>query len=1519
MMSEQSGPIDTFGTQAYPVRKSMNGNISDNQETAPTGSASVDSYKRNALLAFFAGFALVFAILLIATGISMAATVTLTPDIVSAPGSWGVSAANLNDGSDGTFASVTGAASTFTVGFGNDPAYAGATINSVTLWVRGNATGSGGAEKLDFGASPTLSGAPINLPRTPAISNFFVVPVGPFTPAGIDALQADVATTTLGGTETARVFEVWAVIDYTPSAGNTTINACDGCHGEPPIEAASRNLTGAGEVVGSHAAHSAYTCDTCHGNNAILGHREGDIDMLANIQGGSYSKGTTFAQGNDLNGTGLGSCSDVNCHGGASSTTPTWGNNGAITCDFCHGAPPATNAHATHYTAKGWTSPDVSGATCTACHPDNSAGHSDVTDNTVIVNAGLTPSGASPAISCSTPVIGCHNGTVSPTWTTTAIACTVCHTVGGSNSATVANPVSGLHNISAAGVQKHDNTLTVNRCEECHAKASISGHWDGTAGGATPDYTAAQVGVSAVLYTDAGGTGTLRGTCSTACHSDGSNWQRQWSTAANSTATVVGDPRCDVCHGQFGSWRSGTSHEGTFGAAASTRGNSHNSLGGTANSCEDCHVYPTDSAKHKNGSININDAGGVIEIGGRAYCGGCHSDDGAPTTSGTHTYAQSDFPLAQIPGANDPVGSCTGCHGGATAGPSASNYWPDQAGNLVASEKEGGRHLLHMEKLSGKVYGETITALLTDNGNGTSDAKQRTLCEYCHAATTNDSDHRVTLPADVFVDADAVRHAKSLWGAADGNAAYTKASDSCSNVDCHNSKAAAGGTFGWYGSSTTTCTLCHTVGGAGSNPTSGLHNINPRVSGQRHDDTLTACAACHNAMPTIDNTGAATHINGSFTADGAANGDRGLTGLYTDGTPGSCSGAIAGAAGCHDGSGDAGTWKRLWSTTAANSNGTECANCHGGFGASDWTFGSNNASGDGSMSHTKDWDVNAASELIGKHSGNTGLSDKCNTCHVYPSAPYSSTWGTGSHGNDKIEMNSALGYLRSGGSAYGCTTNCHTTGGSHLTEGSGWTLAGIAGPGLSCTGCHNGSGGGALNVSSASPHVITTRGGSFNACEDCHPGGGVGSRHSATGVIGIPNKANVGINYVDGVNGYSGYAGVVLGGDVATGATEAEMCWGCHDQNSNGTLNDANDINEWGTNTGSTYNYGTLSNRNWFSAAWTSGGGFTYKNGPLTTGMGTKGASTHGTNGGAAGVDTAAKIGCSYCHDVHDTTGTNGKPYLRGSWIGSRYPEDGAPLSSHTFPAGANKYSAAPEAPPRTHAGANEAGGWQIDANNGNPNTGVTFAQHAGLCTLCHGDGDAVEGETADRDVIQSLWSGHTNTIAGGSHNGTNNIFSNSIRNGTGNYATGMWMGAMNSVGYSGSWMHGLRNTDDGTGIAPPVNGRALAYQGFAWAGMTVDAGSVNASFHNFTCSKCHNPHASRLPKLMITNCLDVRHNTWDSQFTGDAKWSNWTGYTRNNNKELAYASTAQNCHRYADMPAGGAVEEPGWNSVTPW
>ena len=193
-------------------------------------------------------------------------------------------------------------------------------------------------------------------------------------------------------------------------------------------------------------------------------------------------------------------------------------------------------------------------------------------------------------------------------------------------------------------------------------------------------------------------------------------------------------------------------------------------------------------------------------------------------------------------------------------------------------------------------------------------------------------------------------------------------------------------------------------------------------------------------------------------------------------------------------------------------------------------------------------------------------------------------------------------------------------------------------------------------------------------------------------------------------------------------------------------------------------------------------------------------------------------------------------------------------------------------------------------------------------------------------------------------------------------------------MGYDGATadeIYGTRNNDQrsytgedqGTGVAPfatntnnsnDVEFTALSvetnsrYGGYEW-GVVQDNSTTEDKFHEFSCSKCHNPHASRLPRLLITNCLDVRNNTWDDQWEGDADWaSGEAGAYRNNlqgnvydpsvdpattslgtvsrvytdadgdgdSDQLAYVKSAQNCHRATGSAANGQLS--GWNKVTP-
>jgi predicted CxxxxCH...CXXCH cytochrome family protein len=86
---------------------------------------------------------------------------------------------------------------------------------------------------------------------------------------------------------------------------------------------------------------------------------------------------------------------------------------------------------------------------------------------------------------------------------------------------------------------------------------------------------------------------------------------------------------------------------------------------------------------------------------------------------------------------------------------------------------------------------------------------------------------------------------------------------------------------------------------------------------------------------------------------------------------------------------------------------------------------------------------------------------------------------------------------------------------------------------------------------------------------------------------------------------------------------------------------------------------------------------------------------------------------------------------------------------------------------------------------------------------------------------------------------------------------------------------------------------------------------------HSYTCSKCHTPHTSGLPRLMITNCLDYKHRggvTSGGQAGHNSNLLSGSGlYLYNGSFPKGPAQTNVNCHPNATWP------DNSWNNVTPW
>jgi len=461
-------------------------------------------------------------------------------------------------------------------------------------------------------------------------------------------------------------------------------------------------------------------------------------------------------------------------------------------------------------------------------------------------------------------------------------------------------------------------------------------------------------------------------------------------------------------------------------------------------------------------------------------------------------------------------------------------------------------------------------------------------------------------------------------------------------------------------------------------------------------------------------------------------------------------------------------------------------------------------------------------------------------------------------------------------------------------------------------------------------------------CIKCHTG------HS--GDVTIPNNATVGIDYQK-------TGGIWLGGSVAAGTSEAAICWGCHDTRTGGAVSEWNALADHG--------FTVTGGSDWTSVSFDLAG--TRVPTKTTTAIHSVNAtlaesiSSSVTNNINWATDNSIKataskvledvadIRCSYCHDVHGTFGgvtTDASPYLRGTWLHNPYvasaierpPESGDSWTGNRW----SHFDSADTVPRiRTDtAGANQVGGFQIDQNNGFPTAGETLSSTAGLCVLCHGS----DVDTMDYFNTQNLWlgaNGHSNAALGGSGSQGVNLFDARNRDGQLSTAMGFYMAGQgaDNVPNDSRWgkqsISGIgerrnvlpygrngdsANPDKGnSGTAPPRNtgyyggtagalARGAGYS--AWYSGTGigSSGSASGRAHDFSCSKCHTPHASGMPALLVTNCLDYTISNWSASGQNNSGQTITIGPTATNRWAL---ETMNNCHRKKSSTTG-------WNRLAP-
>lgn len=822
----------------------------------------------------------------------------------------------------------------------------------------------------------------------------------------------------------------WSSNNFATASGPiSTLADCGSCHNYPPVDAGSRNAT-SGDFIGDHDKHNTYTCATCHVTPATetsidFAHRTGKLSMdTGNIgvgaDNGTYSKGTEFNQVNTPTG---GTCSLVDCHSNA--ITPQWGV-GTTTCSTCHTLPPATGAHSAHYTAKGWATGVETN--CTQCHPDNTAGHSDVTDSAAIVTRTSTVY-ASGSCSGTGIGLGCHNEYATPIWASGTSICTTCHTAGG---AKAGDPTTGLH--ATTNLTDHDGTLTGGSglaCEKCHTASPSSLHYNGTVnngGTATFAWNTSNIPASYDRTNDY---------CAAVCHTDSGTWNREWSGVTDAAWAYANDAAttlvCGNCHGSFFTgWNivGNTTHDNpdvdNDPDTLATSKASHSE-------CSTCHAWGhtnyTTGVKHENNTLEMNST-----LDTTPGDGSCTTTCHAPFTLTMN--ATSGWTDAAVVGAGV---VCGGCHTGG-----------------VTTATASGAHTIH---------GATAASVAA---NPASIAN----CIQCHGNDGTGATHN--------------NGTVNFVGATYSTAVRNDLTGTCSTTSCHNK--GADPSAAWNTITALACDDCHYYS---VTPTSAGNAAHASPLSTSHNDHFTAtktCAQCHGTDPVAGDT---SHISGVTTlADKATALQDEATLLWTDASAvtdytfndadNSCYSATNNGLGCHATAGAAGAADATrpdWDVAFAS---TACTGCH--------TNTSNALVNPSSGLHGVVPSV-SAEQHDDSFDGGSGT---CASCHTTIPTNGTHKDGTFAGGNGQTStMGLAAFYTQTANDTGTCaTTTCHL-GNSDAWAHKWMATANYTSATLSCTGCHgNLASGWNAGVDHLTGQIATDHADDATAsnygCETCH-------------------------------------------------------------------------------------------------------------------------------------------------------------------------------------------------------------------------------------------------------------------------------------------------------------------------------------------------------------------------------------------------------------------------------------------------
>lgn len=1357
----------------------------------------------------------------------------------------------------------------------------------------------------------------------------------------------------------------WPPTYTTPTWGNAASGTCGTCHGIQKTHGNGSGFyigTATPLTTGSHAKHLSFTmgftaaekCAACHAytltgfSPAACGstvcHTSNLVqtnhpNYAVNVGIPNYYGASAAYSGTTRPGDGYGSCSTVYCHsdGKATPTTyaaVTWGNPASGACGSCHGvtaaAPPASVPHQKHMGAA-----NQYRYACAECH----SGKVQVTANSTVapVFTNLTSHvdklrnvkfDASNAFGTySTATQSCRN--------------LYCHSTG--NTSVAAGNLPAVYNGKIYARQTWSGTVS---CNSCHGRSTVNGMPDytnaGAAGSATANSHQKHVTSSAIACVECHEKTTknniaIRNTTPSK-HIDGTNHDVFFNLSGLSPSGVYDDAqkKCSAtyCHGTGASlaWGGSTYCNSCHSSnAGTTGGGGINNWGATPLSAHKLHWEDTTALPSKYSNYSAGNLSGNSTTY-RFGCASCHnpaqtahvsgyasgsyraqvffgytSPGKKPTYTYTGTAGTADNGFAWSSG--NTTCTATYCHSNGNGGAGASAVsWATTA----ASGNCGVCHgTASSNTLSGKHQAHVNNAAVFNTNTGFG-------CVECHARTVSSnsviSDKRNHV--NKFKDYSGLRAGKS----------YTKETKSCSSLYCHSNGNTGNLLYvnpaAWISVTGYGCNACHGTlkvtgepdysnGGAGSS-TANSHAIH--IS-RLNITTTTGCLYCHSetvdsvTSNKLSNVSPMKHVNGVI--DLKAGGTFKSTSVSFTFSNGTCTNIS-----CHG------------NTTAAWG-GTSCLGCHsvvqGNRIAVKGHF-------DGSSHHIQ---------------GSAVTDGKCYQCH-WEAKDTTGYINPAYHGGTAVASGAAGVSLvvHDAGSrpaAYTAGTFVvYTSGGA-----SNSTRTQLVKINTHCISCHK-----------ATNDAYQPFGDGKTPKQYAWDNTSIDARYSQAGTTTwgkYPTTVNAAQkNISKSFSAHGNAAGNSRGWDTTNGVDGAitntsgainVLCFDCH--NSHGS-----------TAIGIMSSYSSATGRN--------------KGGILKTTTNGKGGYTATytpTAGGSAASPNfnAYNPGADLCFDCHNTQtkgasipwgynsefgGTAGKP-VYGYWD-TAYFGDGlfGPESRYAYKA--------------LH-GANMGGHFgKSSAMNTTP-----AKQIMGLCTPCHDPHGVSTMTPANQPYMVPLLKGtwvtspykedvapasKTENRGGASSRGpaTHSVGStpqyridqNTFQTGSTYWAftNGNTLQTIADTNFAGLCIQCHTKADINPNSSTTWKSMDRIHNTVkGWGG--VGANASNA-VHAYTCSKCHAPHNARLPRLMVSNCLDSKHrgrvaaggafgNTSDSDNRGAGGGRGPMGgggsgqnainngpwfFSKNNPPTQSTTANVRTCHNVAGAGGSGTTDSLQlWNTKTTW